>query len=752
MPLRQALGELAGSPRLARRNLLLLSATAIAGMLLTAALGIAGIALTARALTQANVAAGALRAHGEVDRMHDVLRADVLAAATGSVSARADFEQHAQLLQRMLAELEATRLPAAVHDEMAQEAAALRGYVENGRELVARMPVPLTDLHAFVQRSRSLQPQQTAVSDQLRALVATAEANGRERHRDGLLLMLLAFAAMLAAVAVTATRLSRAVFASNRQLLELTDRAVQADRSRTEFLANMSHEIRTPMTGVLGMLDLLASEDLPPQQRRYVASMRSSGQHLLAVINDILDFTRIETGRLTLEEVDFSLPKLLEQLRSLVNPLAVERGLDLSVELAPHSPPVLRGDPTRLRQVLLNLCTNAVKFTERGAVRVHAAALQHRGGTWRFRFEVIDTGVGIAAEAMPQLFSAFRQADQSITRRFGGSGLGLAICKRLVEAMGGEIGAQSQLGVGSVFHFELELPVGDAEGVSGPMPLQEPALAPRRILVAEDVEVNREILRRGLGRVGHDVVFACDGAEAVQLAERERFDLVLMDVHMPVMDGIEATRRIRRLANGNARIPVLALTANVMAQERERYFAAGMDDCLTKPIDWDHLLHAIARYGERSGSARVNPDAADAGSGPADAAQGNEAAAATAAGAPPDAAADLPPLVDDAAQARLVEMASREHLAEWLELGLASYDSGCAAIAAAAADANIARSEAHRIKGSAGTLGLARLQVAAADLERSAEAGAVPVAHVAALQQALADTRAALRERGLLAA
>jgi signal transduction histidine kinase/DNA-binding response OmpR family regulator len=733
MPLSRAFGELSQSTRLARRNLLLLSATALAGTLLTAAVGLAGIALASRALAEADTAAGALRVHGEVDRMHDVLRADVFTAATGADHARQEFEQHAQALQAMVAQLETTPLPASVHAELGQEALALRGYVQAARELIQRLPVTRADLDRFAELSASLQPQQTAVSDHLRAIVSGAEASGRESHRKGLSLMLLAFLAILGGVAFTATRLSRAVIGANRQMLELTDRALQADRSRAEFLANMSHEIRTPMTGVLGMVDLLASEDLKPQQRKYVDAMRGSGRHLLAVINDILDYTRIETGRLQLEEVDFSLPQVLEQLRSLVHPLAVERGLELAIELAPHSPPVLRGDPTRLLQVLLNLCNNAVKFTERGAVRVHVTPVRHEAGVWRFRFEVVDSGVGIAPDALAHLFSAFRQADQSITRRYGGSGLGLAICKRLVEAMGGQIGAQSTPGVGSVFHFELDLALGDAGGVPASLPLQAPAAQPKRILVAEDVEINREILRQGLGRAGHELAFAFDGAEAVELAEREAFDLVLMDVQMPVMDGIEATRRIRKLGNGNSRIPILALTANVMAQERERYVAAGMDECLMKPIDWDQLFHAIGRHGERA------------------AAEAQAAAQAPATAARAEAPADAgPALVDDAAHARLLDMASREHLLEWLELALSGYDASCAEIARAGGDAKVVAAQAHKIKGSAGTLGLPRLQVRAAELEDSANAGEVQPPQVARLQQALADTREALHERGLL--
>lgn len=377
------------------------------------------------------------------------------------------------------------------------------------------------------------------------------------------------------------------------QQRRLSEKLATAAAARSDFLASMSHEIRTPLAGVLGMADLLVSEDLNSGQRHFVNSIRTSGRHLANVVNDILDFSRLEAGTIELEQIDFSLPQVLERLRSIVNPLVQERNLELQFELSEHSPPVVRGDPTRLKQVLLNLVGNAIKFTEQGSVTVGVSS-RSTDACMRFRFEVTDTGIGIPVEKQPDLFSAFSQADSSTTRRFGGTGLGLSISKRLVDAMGGEIGFTSSDGRGSMFWFEVPLEVSQIAALPSPDRSDQPAVSPRRILVAEDVELNREILKHGLGIEGHSVAFAENGAQAVELVQQHPFDLVLMDVQMPVMDGVEATRRIRNLEGQVGQIPVFALTANVMASEREKYLAAGMNDCLLKPIDWERLRSAIA--------------------------------------------------------------------------------------------------------------------------------------------------------------
>ena len=373
--------------------------------------------------------------------------------------------------------------------------------------------------------------------------------------------------------------------------------AAQASQAKSQFLAAMSHEIRTPLTGVLGMADLLAAADLPEKERRYADAIRTSGRHLLSVINDILDFTRIEAGKIELEQVDFSIPEVIESVRSLMAPQAAERGLTLKLDLT--SPPdlVVQGDPTRLRQVLLNLVGNALKFTHQGGVIVRTASRPADGnGMVLLRFEVQDTGIGIAPDKQGNLFESFTQADRSTSRTYGGSGLGLAICKRLVQAMGGTIGVESTPGRGSTFWFEIPFARGDAAAAAKRSTSEPASIRPLRVLVVDDVAVNRELLEEMLARHGHEVLLAEDGAAAVELAARERPDVVLMDVQMPVMDGMEATRRIRRLPPPAGAVPILALTANVMAAERERYLACGMDRCLTKPVVWPDLFATLAEF------------------------------------------------------------------------------------------------------------------------------------------------------------
>jgi two-component system, sensor histidine kinase len=393
------------------------------------------------------------------------------------------------------------------------------------------------------------------------------------------------------------------------QLRETTKAAQEAVRAKSEFLAVMSHEIRTPMTGVLGMTDLLMQGPLPAKQREYVAWIRASGRHLLSLINDILDFSRIEAGKIELEAIDFSVAEVLAQVSSLLTPLAVEAGLELRFEADDHASPRLRGDPMRLRQVLINLVGNGIKFTRRGGVTVtvtHRTTADRRA---RFHFEVRDTGIGIPEEKRKILFDPFSQADSSTTRRYGGSGLGLAISRRLVEAMEGEIGVDSLEGVGSRFWFEVPLTVStDAALRETPTPRVRDQ-EPRRVLLAEDVEMNQVLVADMLRAHGHDVVTAANGQEAVELAAREAFDVVLMDVQMPVMDGVEATVRIRQLPPPACNVPVLALSANVMAEDMVRYKAAGMNGALTKPIDWPKLFEALARHGSAGRASPAQPAA-----------------------------------------------------------------------------------------------------------------------------------------------
>ncbi len=371
--------------------------------------------------------------------------------------------------------------------------------------------------------------------------------------------------------------------------------ASAAARAKAEFLAAMSHEIRTPMTSVIGMADLLAAAALPEKEASYVQAIRTSGRHLLSIIDDVLDFSRIEAGRLELERIDFTIAQLLEEVRSLMTPQATEHGLKLTCEVADDLPPVVKGDPMRLKQMILNLVGNALKFTHEGGVVIRVGSHPDgEGRLARFRFEVQDSGIGIPADRQAELFQAFMQADRSTARRYGGSGLGLAICARLIRAMDGEIGVESEAGQGSLFWFELPLELGETASSDGGSSSGGTVILPLRVLVAEDVALNRDLIGEVLGRQGHETVFAVNGREAVELASLASFDLVLMDVQMPVMDGIEATHRIRALPPPAGTVPILALTANVMEMERQRCLAAGMDSVVTKPVAWTELFATIA--------------------------------------------------------------------------------------------------------------------------------------------------------------
>ena len=382
-------------------------------------------------------------------------------------------------------------------------------------------------------------------------------------------------------------------YADITELVAAKEAAEAGARAKSAFLATMSHEIRTPLNGVLGMAALLRRSGLSSEQMECVETIRSCGDALLSLIDDILSFSKLETGMVEIEQVPFGLARLVNSAVRVTMGAAQAKGLELTFELDPELPPFVRGDEKRLRQVLLNLLSNAVKFTPEGSVRLRVRTSEG-GSEPRLRFEVSDTGIGIPDAARDRLFKEFSQADASINRRFGGTGLGLAISKRLIQAMDGTIDVVSTPGTGSTFWFEIPLHV--AEGTVGAEQAGDVqgAQAPLRILVVEDMPVNQKVAKGMLRSLGHVVDIAEDGEVAVAKMKTRAYDLIFMDMQMPRMNGIEATAAIRALESGRS-VPIIAMTANVFETDRDTCIAAGMNDFIGKPINVPDLAAAIAR-------------------------------------------------------------------------------------------------------------------------------------------------------------
>jgi signal transduction histidine kinase/DNA-binding response OmpR family regulator len=521
--------------------------------------------------------------------------------------------------------------------------------------------------------------------------------------------------------------------------LRQQERAAElANRAKSEFLATMSHEIRTPMNAVLGLAATLLDADLGAEEHATIAAIHESGENLLRILNDVLDYSKIEAGKLAFEELAFSPAILIEHVITVLRPRAQSKQLTLTTEIDPKMPPALVGDAGRLRQVLLNLLSNAVKFTTTGGIVVTARCLAKTSERASVEWTVRDTGIGIEPERLATMFTDYAQTDASIARRYGGSGLGLAISRKIVEQMGGEISVTSTPGAGATFRVVVGLPWADSLDLGerddhdsiATLKARIAALGrPLRVLIAEDNPTNQLVTVKMLRQFEVTTHVAADGVEALAALDRMAFDVVLMDMHMPEMDGLQATRMIRKRGGNWLNLPIVALTANAFAQDVKACRDAGMDEFVAKPVRRDVLVTTLVRVLDRAPGSVEKVPAARAG----------------------EQAKPAPADVDVDAIAELEDEIGTDGVQETVAVFLRETEDRIARLRALASltDRAMIRGEAHTLKGAAGTLGLARLSELARALEKRADGidGTAYLAAVESLDVTFAESRAQMPER-----